>query len=259
MALPIISAMGVETAVIPTAVLSTHTAFQGFCVRDLTEDIPSITEHWKKENIEFDAIYTGYLGSEKQLEIVSDIFDSFRRDHNLIFIDPVMGDHGKLYPGFTVDFAAKMAKLCSKADIIVPNLTEASFLLGVPYPGSDYDESEIKELLRKLSELGAKKVVLTGISFQESELGVMAYDAEKKEYFSYFNQKVPKSFHGTGDIFASCLVGALMNELSLEKALKLAVDFALLSIQETLKDEKHNWYGVNFESAIPDLVRCLRD
>ncbi len=256
-ALPIISACGVETAVIPTAVLSTHTAFQGFTFRDLTSEIMPISAHWKKENLGFDAIYTGYLGSFEQLEIVSRFMDEFKTEDNLIIIDPVMADNGTLYPGFTLEFVSEMAKLCGKADVIVPNLTEAAYMLGVPYVGDGYDEAYIKELLVSLSQLGAKQVVLTGVSFESDQLGVMAYDGETKSFFFYFNEKLPASFHGTGDIFASAMTGALMNQCTLQQALKIAVDYTVESIRKTMDDPKHHWYGVNFERAIPMLVERL--
>lgn len=256
-ALPIISAMGVETAVVPTAVLSTHTAFKGFTFRDLTEDIIPIADHWKQEKIDFDAVYTGYLGSFEQLNIVAKFFDDFKKDGNVIFVDPVMADNGKLYPGFTQEFAFEMAKLCGKADVIVPNLTEASFMLDVPYVGSDYDENYIKDILVRLSKLGTKKVVLTGVSFEKDKLGVMAYDTEKDEFFSYFNENLPVSFHGTGDVFASACVGALVNGLSIEDSLKVAVDYTVECIRKTMADEDHRWYGVNFEEAIPYLIKRL--
>lgn len=256
-ALPIISACGVEAAVIPTAVLSTHTAFQGFTFHDLTNEIAPIAAHWKREHIGFDAIYTGYLGSFEQLRIVSDFMDQFKQQNNLIIIDPVMADNGKLYPGFTQEFVAEMAKLCGKADVIVPNLTEASYMLSVPFVGDTYDEAYINELLISLSKLGAKKVVLTGVSFRPDQLGVVAYDAETKSFFSYFNEKLPASFHGTGDVFASAMTGALMNHCTLEQALKVAVDYTVESIRKTLEDTEHRWYGVNFEAAIPLLVERL--
>ena len=256
-ALPIISACGVETAVIPTAVLSTHTAFQGFTFRDLTEEITPISEHWKKEGIEFDAIYTGYLGSFEQLELVSRLIDQFKTEDNLIIVDPVMADNGALYPGFTQEFVAEMAKLCGKADVIVPNLTEASYMLQIAYVGEEYSEENIKEMLVSLSQLGTKKVVLTGVSFAPDQLGVMAYDAKQKRFFRYFNEKLSASFHGTGDVFASAMTGAMMNNCSLEQALEVAVDYTVESIRKTMEDPEHRWYGVNFERAIPMLVERL--
>ncbi len=256
-ALPVISAMGVETSVIPTAVLSTHTAFKDFTFRDLTDDITGIAEHWKKEKITFDAIYTGYLGSFRQLKLVSDFFDEFKEENTLIFVDPVMGDYGNLYTGFTQEFAFEMARLCSKADIIVPNMTEAAFMLGVDYKGEGYSESYVKDLLYKLSELGPKQVVLTGISFEPNTLGVMGYDSVTGEYFSYFNEKIKANYHGTGDVFASCCVGALMNGYNLEDSLKIAADFTVESIKNSMHDSESRWYGVNFENAIPYLTKRL--
>ena len=257
-ALPIISAFGIETAVLPTAVLSTHTAFSGFTFRDLTDDLSNISKHWKEQNISFDALYTGYLGSFKQLNIVSDIFDTYKTKDNLILVDPVMADNGKLYHGFDQNFADAMAKLCSKADIIVPNMTEASFMLHIPYVDKGYNEDYIKQLLKMLTGLGAKKAVLTGISFNENELGVYGYDSEKDEYFSYFNEYLPVSFHGTGDVFASSLCGALIKNNDLLASLKIAVDYTVQSIKETIKNTDHNWYGVDFESALPMLIESIK-
>lgn len=257
-ALPIISAMSVETCVVPTAVLSTHTGgFKDFTFHDLTQEIAPISAHWKKEGIGFDAIYTGYLGSFEQIDLVSQFFDDFGGDNTLIYADPAMADNGILYPGFTPEFAKKMGSLCGKADVVVPNLTEASFMLDIPYVGSDYDEAYIKELLKKLAGLGCKTAILTGVSFAEDKIGAMAYDSVTDSYSSYFNEKLPVQFHGTGDVFASACVGALMNGKDLEGSLKVAVDYTLECIRETQKDPEARWYGVNFESAIPMLVHSL--
>lgn len=257
-ALPIISAMGVECSVLPTAVLSTHTAFQDFTFRDLTEEIVPICRHWKQQELKFDAIYTGYLGSYEQMRLVSALFDEFRTAENLIFVDPVMGDYGKLYPGFTPKFAREMGKLCAKADVIVPNMTEAAFMLGIDYVDAGYDEGYVRDVLRRLSDLGAKNTVLTGVSFAENSLGVMGYDAEREEFFSYFNQRLNARCHGTGDVFASCCVGGMMRGFSLGEALALAADFTVQSMRFTMEDPERRWYGVNFEQAIPMLVDRLR-
>ena len=256
-ALPVISAMGVECAVLPTAVLSTHTMFRGFTFRDLTCDIGPITAHWKREKIGFDAIYTGYLGSFEQLKLVSEFIDGFRTPENLVFIDPVMADDGKLYPGFSPQFVREMAGLCGRADVIVPNLTEAAFLLDRPYRGDGYDEAYIRELLKRLAGLGAKQAVLTGVSFTPGELGVMGYDACRDEFFSYFHRRLDVSFHGTGDIFSSAAVGALMRGFPLEKALALAADYTVDCIECTLNSPGHVWYGVEFERAVPNLLKRL--
>lgn len=257
-ALPIISSFGIETAVLPTAVLSTHTAFKNFTFRDLTDDLTEIYKTWKKENISFDALYTGYLGSFKQLQIVSELFNEFKNENNFILVDPVMADNGKLYSGFDQKFADSMAKLCSNADIIVPNLTEASFMLHVPYVASGYTEDYIKDLLIKLTDLGCKKAVLTGINLGDDKLGVYGFDKEKNEYFSYYREHLPESFHGTGDVFASSLCGALSIGKELKEAIKIAVDYTVESIKATVKNTDHNWYGVDFETAIPYLINRIK-
>ncbi len=256
-ALPIISAMGVECAVVPTAVLSTHTMFRGYTFRDLTEDIRPILAHWKKEGIRYDAVYTGYLGSKEQLEIVGEMFDDMKKDGAIAVVDPVMADHGKLYPGFTKEFAAGMAALCGKADVIVPNLTEASFMLDVPYVGDNYDEAYIKDMLKKLCGLGCPSAVITGVSFEKGRLGVMAYDSRTGNYFSYFNTHLPVSYHGTGDIFSSSFLGGLVRGMGMEKALTVAVDYTVECIDLTMKNPESNSYGVDFEAAIPSLVAKL--
>ena len=256
-ALPIISAMGVEASVLPTAVLSTHTAFKGFTFRDLTSDIQPICDHWKQEKIHFDAIYTGYLGSFEQLDLMHKLIADFGGGDTLTIVDPCMADNGKLYTGFTQEFAFAMAKLCSKANVIVPNLTEASFMLGIPYKASGYDEEYIKDILKKLAALGAQKIVLKGVQFEEDKIGVVSYDSASDSFDWYFHKKMPVSFHGTGDIFASVLTGALMRGLTLQESYTLAADFVVESIKETLSHENYNWYGVDFEAAFPYLLKRL--
>lgn len=252
-ALPIISAAGVEAAVLPTAVLSTHTAFPKFTFHDLTDEITPIADTLRELSIDFDAIYTGYLGSYRQLELVSKFFDDFKRDGTVILIDPVMADNGKLYTGFTPEFASSMAKLCGKADIIIPNLTEASFMLGIEY-NSDYDEQYIKDVLKSLTALGCPRVALTGIGFKDNEIGVYAYDKNEGTYYSYFNEKLPVNYHGTGDIYASATLGALMRGMSFYDSLSLAVDFTLECMKCTARDENRRFYGVNFEEALPFYI-----
>ncbi|MEE8836385.1 MAG: pyridoxamine kinase [Eubacteriales bacterium] len=257
-ALPIISAMGVETVILPSAVLSTHTMFQGFTCKDLTDQLLPIAEHWKSQNVKFDAIYTGYLGSAEEIDIAKKIFDMFRTDDTLIFIDPVMADNGKLYPAFDESYAKLNAGLCGSADVIVPNLTEACFMTDTPYR-EDYDRAWIETLLQKLAKLGAKKVVLTGIAFTPGRTGVYGLDTETGRYFSYENDRVDASYHGTGDIFASVSVGALMNGLSLEKSFRLAADYTADTIRTTLDNPAKPWYGVDFETTIPELCTMLAD
>ena len=248
-ALPIISSFGIEASILPTAVLSTHTAFNSFTFRDLTDDIAPICAVWKNEGIEFDGIYTGYLGSKQQIDLVLNIFRDFGKG-KLKFVDPAMGDNGVLYKGFDSDFAHEMAKLCAAADIIVPNLTEACFMLDKPYIASGYSEEYIKEILVELTDLGCKKAVLTGVGFAADKLGCYGYDSEKRIFFFDYNEKKPQSFHGTGDVFASVCFSALMNEKTLSESAEIAADFVCDAIDATLNDENPIWYGVNFEKIL---------
>lgn len=251
-ALPIISAMGIETAILPTAVLSTHTGFDSFTFHDLTGEIEPIAKKWQELGIGFDAIYTGYLGSFEQIRLVCEIFDSFG-DGRLKFVDPAMGDNGSLYSGFDRSFAHEMAKVCARADIIVPNLTEACFMLDIPYISEGYDEDYIKDILKRLVALGCKKAVLTGVSIIPDKLGCFGYDGESGEYFEYYNDKIDRSSHGTGDVFASVCVGALMRGMTLHDACALAADFVCDSIKATIDDENPITYGVHFEKVLPML------
>ncbi|WP_345942077.1 pyridoxamine kinase [Flavonifractor plautii] len=255
-ALPIISAMGVECSIVPTAVLSTHTMFSGFTCKDLTDQIEPIAAHWKESGLGFDAVYTGYLASAEQIDYVCAFFDAFRQEGGMVVVDPVMADNGKLYPAFGPDFPAQMARVCAKADLILPNLTEASLLTGLPYR-TEQDEGYIKELLQALAALGPRYVALTGVSFEPDKLGVMYYDKVTGQYGSYFTQRLPASFHGTGDIFASTCVGGLTRGLPLGDALALAADYTVESILLTLESPDANWYGVEFERAIPYLVQRM--
>ncbi len=259
-ALPIISAMGVETAIIPTAVLSTHTMFSDFTFHDLTQEIEPICAHWKKENMKFDAVYTGYLGSFEQIQLMKNLFTEFKTEQNLLIVDPAMGDNGSLYKGFDEAFAKEMGTLCGQADIILPNMTEACMMTGTAYRENP-DQNFLKEILHKLLQLGAKNVVLTGISPDSTDnpalTGVCGIHAKSGEIFSYTHKKQPKSYHGTGDIFSSTLTGSLMRGASLEEAVKIAADFTAECIRITIEDPDGRNYGVNFEEAIPFLVKRL--
>ncbi len=257
-ALPIISAAGVETGVLPTAVLSTHTAFPKFTFCDLTDEIEGISKTFSELDLGFDAIYTGYLGSFRQLGLVSELIDRHKTDSCMIVIDPAMADNGKLYKGFTPEFARAMAELCGKADLIIPNLTEACFMLDIPYQES-YDEDYIRHILKRLTALGAKRAALTGISFDPTKLGAYAYDSLTDSYYSYFNDRLPVAYHGTGDIFASSTLGAIMRGHSVNSALAVAVDYTLECIRLTMADEDRRTYGVNFEEALPYYIERLKN
>jgi pyridoxine kinase len=258
-ALPIISAAGIETTVLPTAVLSTHTGgFTDFTYRDLTEDMSPITAHWKSLNIQFDAIYTGFLGSFEQLDLVTIFFETFKTKDNIILVDPVMADNGELYKIFTPEFAIGMRKLCEKADIILPNMTEAALLLGEKYNPGPYTEKYIQNILKKLSALGPQKVVLTGVFFNEEELGVATYDATSGEITYTFEKRIPGFFHGTGDIFGSALLSAILNDFSLNKSAAIAVRFTTSAIKKTAIARTDVRFGVNFEQSIPEFLKDLK-
>lgn len=251
-ALPILAACGVETCVLPSAVLSSHTGgFKNPYIRDLTEDLSNIISHWQRENITFDGICTGYLGSIRQIDIVLEAF-TLKADTGKIVVDPAMADHGKLYRGFDEAFVSAMRGLCLHADVLIPNISEACMLTGETYGAAD---SEV--LVDKLHTLGIPNVVLTGVNGNsEDETGILVSEQGRKQY--YFHPKTPKSYHGTGDIFAAAFMGSWMQDLSLFKAGKLAADFTSACIENTYRNPAH-WYGVKFEPMLPQLANMIRE
>ena len=254
-ALPIVSACGIETAILPSSVLSNHTGkgFSAWTFRDLTDEMPKILDQWLKEKIDFDAFYTGYV-SKAQIPHILDIFQKAARPGAVKIVDPAMADNGKLYAGFDADFPKEMARLVAVADYALPNLTEASFLLGQEYIESGYDKAYIEKTIAGLHKLGAKNVILTGVSFEPSKLGVAVSDGSKVEY--YFNDRLPALMHGTGDVYASAFAGALLRGKPVLEAAAIAADFVVESMKKTLGDDSH-FYGVKFEKAIPFLVNRL--
>ena len=255
-ALPIISAFGVETCILPSAVLSTHTyGFSGYTFRDLTDDIPAIIKHWQKENISFDAIYTGYIGNKKQIDYILEMNEKLSTKDSLLIVDPAMADYGKLYYGFDLAFVEEMKKLVKNADYVLPNITESAFLLGEEYIEKNHTKEYIEKLCVGLYNLGAKKVVLKGVSFDEDTLGVATYDGNKVEY--YLHERIKKNSHGTGDVYASCFTGALLSGYDLKDSAKHAANITVKAIKETVEDETH-WYGVKFEKIIPYITEIAK-
>ena len=253
-ALPILSACGMETAILPSAVLSTHTSgFTGFTFRDLTDDIPGIVSHWRKEGVSFDCIYTGYLGSIKQVGYVKEILDTMGKESGIKVVDPAFADNGKLYPIFNDEYVAAMRTLLPSADILLPNISEACFLSGVEYRES-YDEAYIDLLLEKLEELGASVIVLTGVGYTPDVTGIVVYEKGKKSYYPH--RRIARGCHGTGDVYASAFTGALMRGHSTFEAAKIAADYTVICIENTLDDAEH-WYGVKFETALGKLIEML--
>lgn len=252
-ALPLISACGIECAVLPSAVLSTHTGgFTGWTFRDLTEDMPGIEASWKRQDIRFDAFYTGYVCAS-QIDPIISIMSSCAYPGALRFVDPAMADNGRLYAGFDATFPRQMARLCVGADYILPNLTEAAFLLGEEPVLQGYDRAYIERTVRGLHLLGAKNVILTGVSFDEGELGSAVSDGKSVQYD--FNRRLKPLCHGTGDVYASVFAGAVVRGWSPFDAAALAADVVCAAIEATPSD---HWYGVAFERAIPLLVDRLR-
>lgn len=255
-ALPVISATGIECSVIPTAVLSTHTGgFSGYTFRDLTDDILPVASHWKKENLKFDAIYTGYLGSVEQIDIVCRAVDVFADENTMLIVDPVMADHGRLYGGFSEDFPKQMCKLCAKADVITPNITEAAFMTDTPYLEPPYTQEYINTLLLKLSEITKAKIVLTGVCFDNEKIGAACFENGNITYA--FTEYVNASYHGTGDVFASTLVSAVLKGKTLTEAALTAAKYTAECIKITKTKYPTVEYGVAFEEVIPTLLELL--
>lgn len=254
-ALPILSACGLETAILPSAVLSTHSVgFRDFTFRDLTEDIPAIEHHWQQEGIRFQAVYTGYLGSARQIEMVKDICQNLLVPGGKKIVDPAMADRGELYPVFDMDFVQEMKKLVGEGDIVLPNITEASLLTDTEYR-EKYDEEYICGLVAGIHRLGAGTVVLTGVSYDAHSTGVLVSEQGKQTY--YRHELLDRGCHGTGDVYASSFVGAYMHGKTVPEAARIAADYTLACIKNTLDDPDH-WYGVKFEPVLGKLIEALK-
>lgn len=250
-ALPILSACGLETVILPSAILSTHTAgFTGFTFRDLTDDLDGIAEHWAKEGIFFDGLYTGYLGSARQIDQVLSIASSRLKEGSPLIVDPAMADNGKLYPSFDEKFVEAMKRLTVKADILLPNITEACFLTGTEYR-ENYDEAYVKELVEKLAANDRQIVVLTGVGYKEDKTGVVVYENGEMKYYEH--DRIAKGCHGTGDVYASAFVGAFVNGKTPYEAAVIAADYTVECIRGTQDDPDH-WYGVKFEPQLKKLI-----
>lgn len=252
-ALPILSACGHETCILPSAVLSTHTAGFGMPhIKDLTEDFAGILNHWQNQKFTFDAVYTGYLGNTKHMEYVKRIFDTMLIDGGVRVVDPAMGDNGVLYTGFDMKYALAMRDLCTVADVILPNVTEACFMTGIPYQ-QELTEEYVSKLMDELEKI-CPNVVLTGIGYRADETGVLV--SRNGQRWHYVHKKIPKGCHGTGDVFASVFVGAWQQGKRIEEAVKIAADFTADCIERTWNDPTH-WYGVKFEAVLPELINTL--
>ncbi|MCH4239468.1 MAG: pyridoxamine kinase [Oscillospiraceae bacterium] len=256
--LPVLSSMGNEVCCLPTAVLSSHTGgLPGVVKKDMTEEMPGFLRQWKALKIPFDGIYTGFLGNATQIEIVQEFIKTFRGAGTLVMVDPAMADHGSLYATYTAEMAEGTKKLCRQADIIVPNMTEAAMLLDEDYREGPYTRTWVEETLHRLTALGPRVVVLTGVWFAPELLGAAAYDRVTGETSYALSRHVPGSYPGTGDLFASVLLGALLNGHKLRDALQLAADFTACSIRRTYEAGTNPRWGVCFEPELPRLMRQL--
>ena len=250
-ALPILSACGHETCILPTALLSTHTGgFGKPAVVHFNHALADIWHHWKENQISFDAILVGYLGSTGAIDTVSRIIDEMLAPGGLAIVDPAMADHGKLYSGFDGTYARAMEDLCRKAHIIMPNVTEAAMFAGEEYREA-LDEAYVKGLMKGIDH---PCVVMTGVGYREGETGVAVYENSSYHYHSH--PRIGKSYHGTGDMFAACFTGALMQGKSKLEAAEIAGAYICRCIEKTEENPAH-WYGVKFEAAIPDLIKML--
>lgn len=257
-ALPVISAMGVEAVILPTALFSTHTLFPDYRKISLSEQMMPFAQQWKNNNVAFDAIYAGYLGSIEEIDTVLELIKMFRGDHTLVFVDPVMGDNGRLYRGFDETYVIRNRKLCASADVIVPNITEACMLTGTDYIENP-DELCMRGLCSRLCDMGAATAVLTGASLSEGKTGVFGMTASDRSTFRYQNDKINASYHGTGDLFASTAVGAMVKGIPMYDAFRIASEYTAETIRATMSDPDHPWYGVAFESTLPMLIKLSEE
>jgi len=252
--IPILSSMGFQVCPLPTAVLSSHTQFPHFSFLDLTDEMPKIIAEWKKLEVQFDAIYTGYLGSPRQIQIVSGFINDFRRPDSLVVIDPVLGDNGKLYTNFDKEMIIEMRHLITQADVITPNLTELFYLLDKPYKAENSDE-ELKAYLHELSDKGPETVIITSIPVQGDprKTSVYAYNRSSNRYWKVTCPYLPAHYPGTGDTFTSVITGSLMQGDSLPIALDRATQFILQGIRATFGYEYDNREGILLEKVLHNL------
>ena len=253
--IPILSVAGIEVCAMPTAVLSTHTGeFKNYTYRDLTEDLPAYMEHWLSLKIKFAAIYTGYLGSSQQSEMVTQYIHQAKTAHTLIFIDPVMGDHGKLYKNFDINRVNEMKKLCQNADFIFPNMTEATALSEVRYHGNVYEEHYIQQIIGGLQKFNVQHIILTGVENEKNQIGVVAIDRGTKEKIMFFEHQIPGNFHGTGDVFASFFIAGMLNTMNFRESLKMALELTNDAVRRTWARQTPLREGLDFEHVLPTLI-----
>lgn len=258
-ALPVLSAAGIEACAMPTAVFSTHTAFSSFNFHDLTDYLLPMAKEIKNHNVHFDAIYTGYLANGAQAAIIKEITEMLGEEDTLLIVDPAMADHGRLYSCLPDDFPKDMKTLCCCASVVTPNVTEAMLLLEKDTSQMPKNEAECAALAEELGEDLKTNVVLTSVPFENGRFGCVVWEKEKKETFFVSTKEVPHSYHGTGDTFSSVLTAALLNGKTLVSATKIAAEFVQRVIEKTAAEHPNLWYGVNFENELATLIKTIEE
>lgn len=250
-ALPVLSAMGFEVSILPTSILSTHTGgFEGYTYRDLAADMNPVADHWRGLGLRFDAIFTGWLGTHRHVENLDHVLDAVGAGAELI-VDPVMGDNGKLYATLDSDYVNAMRQYCARAELLLPNITEAAILTGTDFPYPGYNRAWVADMLRRLTDMGPRVAVLTGVSLAPGRIGAAAMDREAGRLIYCDDGFIPGMWHGAGDVFASALVGAHLRGAPLEDALRQAVDFTARCIRRTRDAGTDERLGLQFE---PELI-----
>ena len=256
-AIPILSYMGYQVCPLPTAILSAHSEYKNFRSFDLTDQMQGIIDHWKELNLHFDALYSGYLASIRQMDIVSRFFEDFGNRKNFILVDPVLGDHNRLYPGMNPEMIEGMRKLCTKAKVITPNLTEAAFLLGETVT-SGMNRKKTVEWCKQLAESGPEYVIITSAPSDDSQnVTTIAYNRNDGRTWIVGSDYVPASYPGTGDAFASVITGCLLDGDSLPEAVDRAVHFINMGIKATFGYEHNPLDGMNQEKVLCYLKEPL--
>ena len=253
-ALPVLSAMGFETSILPTSILSTHTGgFEGYTYRDLAEDMNPVADHWRALGLRFDAIFTGWLGTHRHVKNLDHLLSAVGAGAQLI-VDPVMGDNGKLYATLDGDYVDAMRSYCARAEVLLPNITEAAILTGTDYPYPGYNKTWVCDMLRRLTDIGPRVAVLTGVSLMPGRIGAAALDRKGERLLYFDDDFIPGMWHGAGDVFGSVLVGAHLRGLPLDRALGQAVRFTTRCIRRTRDAGTDERLGLQFEPELIELA-----
>ena len=253
-AMAVLPAMGIETAALPTALLSAHTQFEGFTFLDLADEAEKIMAHWQKLDIRFDTIYIGYLGSIRLVRMAARFIQAFRTAGTHVIIDPAFGDNGRLYKGFDLEYVSCLRALCAQADVILPNTTEACYLLGIEYGN---DAAATREIIRRADQLlggNLKNVLITSCRFADDQTGLACIG---NNAFHYPHALLPYSLQGSGDLFASVFAGMITLEHDIESAARAAADFTYDTLAYSMRLPDRRWYGLDFEPMLKELTRRI--